>query len=236
MEADLSSECEMKIWKNTEKAYFAKKDERRKNKKNRDSISMPERFHRQSRGNGSRHHGSRPREAAERHHQERIQDQRHLAALWRRGRLRGSRYVPPVHDLMEASRRYATLHNILDLDIANGSVKTQGSHSRNLRRVRQGLDLIRVLFMQFIVSNDYSLKNAATTAYSQVCAPYHTWAVRTAVYAGMYTLPSRDQLLLKLGETDQTAGKKMERYINAAAPVIGYIDSLYLSRNIGLDW
>ncbi|KAK4765187.1 hypothetical protein SAY86_026277 [Trapa natans] len=148
-------------------------------------------------------------------------------------------YVTKVHDLMEASRRYATLHNILDLDIANGSVKTQGSHSRNLRRVRQGLDLIRALFMQFIVSkyalflphphihyictcllptrqgqshlrvyycmliciSDYSLKNAATTAYSQVCAPYHTWAVRTAVYAGMYTLPSRDQLLLKLGET-----------------------------------
>lgn len=49
--------------------------------------------------------------------------------------------------------------------------------------------------------SDISLKDVATTAYGQVCAPYHTWAVRTAVYAGMYTLPTRDQLLIKLNET-----------------------------------
>jgi hypothetical protein len=41
----------------------------------------------------------------------------------------------------------------------------------------------------------------ASTAYAEVCAPYHTWAVRTAVYAGMYTLPTREQLFLKLNET-----------------------------------
>ncbi|OWM83409.1 hypothetical protein CDL15_Pgr012890 [Punica granatum] len=64
-------------------------------------------------------------------------------------------------------------------------MKTQGSHTRNLRRVRQGLDLIKALIEQFLSSNDYSLKDAATTAYSPVCAPYHTWAVRTAVYAGL---------------------------------------------------
>ncbi|KAK4772324.1 hypothetical protein SAY86_014099 [Trapa natans] len=145
-------------------------------------------------------------------------------------------YVAKMHDLMAASKRYATLYNILDIDIANRSVKTQGSHSRNLRRIRQGLDLIRALFVQFMASDDHSLKDAATTAYSQVCAPYHSWAVRTAVYAGMYTLPTRDQLLLKLCETDQTAGNKMKRYISAAAPVIEYIDNLYLSRNIGLNW
>ncbi|OWM89358.1 ACD11 homolog protein [Punica granatum] len=145
-------------------------------------------------------------------------------------------YVAKVRDLMEASKIYTTLYNVLDRDVANRTVKTQGSHTRNLRRVRQGLDLIRALFEQFLSSNDYSLKNAATTAYSRVCAPYHTWAVRTAVYAGMYTLPSREQLLLKLHETDQTAGKKMRRYMNAVAPVIEYIDKLYMSRNISLDW
>lgn len=35
---------------------------------------------------------------------------------------------------------------------------------------------------------------------------------------------------------DQTAAKKMRRYINAAAPVIEYIDKLYISRHISLDW
>ncbi|KAE8678360.1 ACD11-like protein [Hibiscus syriacus] len=189
-------------------------------------------------------------------------------------------YVAKVHDLVEASKRFATLENVLDLDVANDTVKTPGSHSRNLRRVRQGLDLIRALFEEFVsseydsalcpslfpfsfsfyhfayynehnaslemISNSlvffvpncscYSLRDAASTAYAQVCAPYHTWTVRTAVSAGMYTLPTREELLIKLNETDDTAEKKMRRYIEASRPVIAYIDKLYISRNVTLDW
>ncbi|KAJ0094434.1 hypothetical protein Patl1_16460 [Pistacia atlantica] len=178
-------------------------------------------------------------------------------------------YVSKVKNLVQASKTYETLHEILDRDIANGNVKTSGSNSRNLRRVRQGLDLIRALFEQFLATkyaqplddyllllfaaiikhvkcsmiykcayhdSDYSLKEAASTAYTQVCAPYHSWTVRTAVYAGMCTLPSRDQLLLRLNETDKSAEKKMKRYIDASVPVIQYIDKLYISRNINLDW
>ncbi|XP_030471856.1 ACD11 homolog protein-like [Syzygium oleosum] len=145
-------------------------------------------------------------------------------------------FVSKVCDLMEASKKYGTLEKIIDFDVANCTVKKQGSHTRNLRRVRLGLDLIRALFEQFLSSHDNSLKEAATTAYSQVCAPYHSWAVRTAVYTGMYALPSRDQLLLKLKENDHSAEKKMRRYINACIPVIEYIDKLYLCRNITLDW
>ncbi|KAJ4821871.1 hypothetical protein Tsubulata_026838 [Turnera subulata] len=145
-------------------------------------------------------------------------------------------YVAKVGSLLEASKKVNTLQTIIDLDVANGSVRTAGSHSRNLRRVRQGLDLIRALFEQFLANDEPSLKNAATVAYSQVCAPFHTWTVRTAVYAGMYTLPSRDQLLQNLDETDKSAEKKMRRYIKASLPVIQYIDELYTSRNISLDW
>ncbi|OMP11568.1 hypothetical protein CCACVL1_00439 [Corchorus capsularis] len=145
-------------------------------------------------------------------------------------------YVAKIHDLVEASKSYATLENVLDLDVANGTVKKPGSHSRNLRRVRQGLDLIRALFEEFLSSEDYSLKDAASTAYAQVCAPFHTWTVRTAVSAGMYTLPTREQLLLKLNETENSAEKKMRMYIKASRPVIDYIDKLYVARNISLDW
>jgi hypothetical protein len=35
---------------------------------------------------------------------------------------------------------------------------------------------------------------------------------------------------------EQSAEKKMRRYISASLPVIEYIDKLYLSRNIVLDW
>ena len=56
----------------------------------------------------------------------------------------------------------------------------------------------RVTYFQH---SDPSLKEAATSAYAQTCAPYHTWAVRTAASAGMYALPTREQLLVKMNET-----------------------------------
>ncbi|WMV58697.1 hypothetical protein MTR67_052082 [Solanum verrucosum] len=145
-------------------------------------------------------------------------------------------YVSKVRDLTEASEIFGSLNSILDYDVRNDTVRTAGSLSRNLRRVRQGLDLIRALFQNFLSTYDDSLKEAASTAYAKVCAPYHTWAVRTAVSAGMRALPTRDQLLIKLNETDDSVERKMRRYIDASLPIIEYIDKLYISRNISLDW
>uniref|UniRef100_A0A453H6P5 Glycolipid transfer protein domain-containing protein n=1 Tax=Aegilops tauschii subsp. strangulata TaxID=200361 RepID=A0A453H6P5_AEGTS len=63
-----------------------------------------------------------------------------------------SEYVTKVNDLIGASKEYATLNDILDKDVENDSVKKQGSHSRNLRRVRLGLGLIKALFEQFLAT------------------------------------------------------------------------------------
>ncbi|CAH9114885.1 unnamed protein product [Cuscuta europaea] len=145
-------------------------------------------------------------------------------------------YVAKVQSLADASKRYETLESVLDYDVKNGSVKTAGSLSRNLRRVRQGLHLIKDIFQNFMSSEYNSLRDAASMAYANVCAPYHTWAVRAAVCAGMYALPTRNQLLERLNENDVSAEQEMKRYINALQPIIEYIDNLYLSRNITLDW
>ncbi|KAL7240461.1 hypothetical protein ACSBR2_006169 [Camellia fascicularis] len=61
-------------------------------------------------------------------------------------------YCSKVRDLVEASNMYGTLNNVLDVDVKNDTVRTQGSLSRNLRRVRQGLDLIRAIFENFLSS------------------------------------------------------------------------------------
>ncbi|KAL2905067.1 ACD11-like protein [Bienertia sinuspersici] len=124
-------------------------------------------------------------------------------------------YCSKVRGLSEAAKIYPTLHNILDVDVQNNRVKCPGSLSRNLRRVRQ---------------------EAASSAYAQTCAPYHSWAVRAAATAGMYALPTRDQLLMSLKETDESAEFRMKRYMKAVGPIIQYIDKLYISRNINLDW
>lgn len=57
-----------------------------------------------------------------------------------------------VNDLLEASKTFDNLGSILDHDVDDDSVKKPGSLSRHLRRVRQGLDLIKALFEQFLSS------------------------------------------------------------------------------------
>lgn len=49
------------------------------------------------------------------------------------------------------------------------------------------------------------MKDPASKAYTQVFAPYHGWAIRKAVSAGMYALPTRQQLMIKLNEDGEYA-------------------------------
>lgn len=49
-----------------------------------------------------------------------------------------------------------------------------------------------------------SLKNPASVAYARVFAPHHGWAIRKAVAAGMYALPTKSQLLKKLNEDGES--------------------------------
>lgn len=60
-----------------------------------------------------------------------------------------------MRDLLEASKQFATLSSVVEFDLRNKTVKSPGSHTRNLRRVRQGLDLIKELFQNFI-SDEYA--------------------------------------------------------------------------------
>ncbi|PIA41706.1 hypothetical protein AQUCO_02200256v1 [Aquilegia coerulea] len=111
-------------------------------------------------------------------------------------------YVSKVEDLCEASKSIVSLQIMLDRDIQQNSVKKAGSHSRNLLRVKRGLDMVRVLFEQILAMEGNSLKGPASTAYAQVFAPHHGWAIRKAVAAGMYALPTKAQLLKKLNEDE----------------------------------
>lgn len=109
-------------------------------------------------------------------------------------------YVAKVEDLVEASKSLKTLNSVLDLDVRADTVRKGGSHTRNLLRVKRGLDMVRVLFQQILLTEGNSLKNPASKAYEQVFAPHHGWAIRKAVAAGMYVLPTKEQLLRKLNE------------------------------------
>nr|GLL29013.1 accelerated cell death 11 [Ipomoea trifida]GMD05389.1 accelerated cell death 11 [Ipomoea batatas] len=145
-------------------------------------------------------------------------------------------YVAKVDDLAEASKSISTLRAMMDLDIDGNRVRRSGSHTRNLLRVKRGIDMVKVLFEQILATGGNSLKDPASNAYEQVFAPYHGWVIRKAVAAGMYALPTKAQLLNKLNEDEASAKIHMECYVASAAPIVTYIDKLFISKELGIDW
>lgn len=145
-------------------------------------------------------------------------------------------YVAKVQSLTEASNSSATLQALVEFDIISDSVRTRGSHSRNLLRVKRGLDMVKLLFEQLLATEGDSLRDPASLAYQQVFAPHHGWAIRKAVGAGMYSLPTKSQFLMKLNEDEASARVHMQNYVDTSAPVIQYVDNLFHSRNLGTDW
>ncbi|OEL27036.1 Accelerated cell death 11, partial [Dichanthelium oligosanthes] len=57
-----------------------------------------------------------------------------------------------VDDLLEASKSISTLLLMVELDIQKDTVRTAGSHTRNLLRVKRGIDMVKVLFEKMLVT------------------------------------------------------------------------------------
>ncbi|KAI7999194.1 Accelerated cell death 11 [Camellia lanceoleosa] len=146
--------------------------------------------------------------------------------------------VSPLFGCLGIAFKFAEMDYVskmmIDRDMER-CVRKGGSHEEPFESQR-GLDMVRVLFEQIIVTDGNSLKDPASTAYAQVFAPHHGWAIRKAVAAGMYALPTKAQLLKKLNEDETSAQIQMQNYIAASTPVILYVDKLFLSRELGLDW
>lgn len=59
-----------------------------------------------------------------------------------------------VNDLAEASKSISVLPVMMDSDIEADCVRKGGSHTRNLLRVKRGIDMVKVLF-EHIISSEY---------------------------------------------------------------------------------
>ncbi|XP_006586625.1 GLTP domain-containing protein isoform X1 [Glycine max] len=148
--------------------------------------------------------------------------------------------VSPLFGCLGVAFKFAEMDyvakSLIELDVQANTVRKGGSHTRNLLRVKRGLDMVRVLFEQILVTEGNSLRNPASKAYEQVFAPHHGWAIRKAVSVGMYVLPTKEQLLKKLNEDEASAKGHMQSYVTASALLIQYIDKLFVSRDLGIDW
>ncbi|XP_061339721.1 accelerated cell death 11-like [Gastrolobium bilobum] len=145
-------------------------------------------------------------------------------------------YVTKVNDIAEASKSFRTLQSMVDKDVQTNSVRKQGSHSRNLLKIKRGLDFLRLLFEQILLTEGNSIRDAVSKAYTQIFNSYHGWALRKAVSARLHYLPTKQQLYKKLNEDESAARVLMQTYVSASAPLLLYIDKIFLQRELGIDW
>ncbi|XP_078150035.1 accelerated cell death 11-like [Carex rostrata] len=125
---------------------------------------------------------------------------------------------------------------MIELDIEQDCVRQDGSHTRNLLRVLRGLNMFRVLYEEIIKSDGNSVRDAAEVAYEKVFAPHHSWGVRRAVESGKDTLPTKSQLLKSLNEDEGSAKVEMQSFVRIIGPVIQYVEELFNSMQLGIDW
>ncbi|XP_034700250.1 accelerated cell death 11-like [Vitis riparia] len=109
-----------------------------------------------------------------------------------------------VDNLMEASMYVSTLDAMIDREIGLNCAKSSNSNSRNLVRVKRSIDMLKVIFEQILAKRGNSIMGPVSTAYQQVFAPYHGWAIRTAVSASLPTLPRKARLMKKLNENGKS--------------------------------
>ncbi|KAB2607420.1 hypothetical protein D8674_007137 [Pyrus ussuriensis x Pyrus communis] len=139
-------------------------------------------------------------------------------------------YSAKVSGVVKAGKSVNTLEELLDRDIQQNTIKRQSSGSRLLIRVKRSLELLKIIFEQIMASSGNSLMDPVNTAYKQVFYPYHGWASRKTVAGALQTLPTKSLFFKRLKLDEASAFVQMQRIVTAVAPLIHYIDNLFLSR------
>ncbi|KAB1222646.1 hypothetical protein CJ030_MR2G010243 [Morella rubra] len=105
-----------------------------------------------------------------------------------------------VKDITEASKTIRTLEDLLEEDIMANTVRKVGSHSRNLLKLKRGVDMVRAIFENILATGGDSLRDPASKAYLQVFENHHGWAIRKVAGAAMYSLPTLSELWKMINE------------------------------------
>lgn len=97
-----------------------------------------------------------------------------------------------------------TLHGHSDTNpqtTQNNTITVKGSCGRNLHRLIIIQDFVRHIFVNMLENPTAYFRVAVAQAYDTSLGKIHTWTVRTAIKAGMYTLPTTEQFLKSINET-----------------------------------
>lgn len=83
------------------------------------------------------------------------------------------------------------------------------------------------VFDNLIHDRDMALRVAVAQAYDLTLGPIHYWAVRTAVKAGLYSLPTRESFFQAIGETVDSGCSGGQDLVVVAKPIVQQLHSIF---------
>ncbi|KAH9513473.1 hypothetical protein Btru_033154 [Bulinus truncatus] len=109
----------------------------------------------------------------------------------------------------EHAEEYKTIQTMLEYELEQDLTRNvkKPSGARTLLRLHRALEFISAFLLK-LRDSDGTVKfsSAATKAYDETLAKHHPWLVKKAVHLAMYMLPSRAELLKKMGVEDNEGG------------------------------
>ena len=125
---------------------------------------------------------------------------------------------------------YETTNNVIKSDKTNGC--------RTLLRLHRALDFI-ALFLENLKQADSQEKLSDTTykCYHATLAKHHTWLIRKGVGMAVYTMPTREHLLLEYGQDREQTYRDLDKLQGKLHQVYDTVESLYKEHDLlNLPW
>ncbi|GIL77036.1 hypothetical protein Vretimale_3239 [Volvox reticuliferus] len=132
-----------------------------------------------------------------------------------------------VESIKRVSGQLTTLREVVAADIAANRATLKGSCARNLHRLMLVITFVRLMLSNLLENPSMQLKDALWNAYQGSLSPIHTYMVRTAVWAGLVTMPSRETFMRSIGETEESARAHVPEVITTSGQVIARLEALY---------
>ncbi|KXZ44720.1 hypothetical protein GPECTOR_63g46 [Gonium pectorale] len=132
-----------------------------------------------------------------------------------------------VESIKRVSSQLTTLREVVEEDIRANRATNKGSCARNLHRLMLVITFVRLMLENLLNNPSMQLKDALWNAYQGSLHPIHTYMVRTAVWAGLVTMPSRETFMRSIGETEETARAHVPEVLTAAREVVDRLEALY---------
>lgn len=136
----------------------------------------------------------------------------------------------------ENAEQYKSVQSMLQFEVSKDLTKNkkQASGARTLLRLHRALEFISA-FLQKLKNTDNSAKfsSAASAAYDETLSRHHPWLIRQAVHVAMYMLPTRQDLLKKMGVEDNDAGMQgINDLIHELNTIFNVTEELYKRDNL----